>query len=146
MTRTNITITKTGYTTVTIQTTKIEEDWTNPNLIEILYPRTGTNVSAGKETYLYNLMRLKRVFTISGWLMASDSRTDNQVKDDLVDIINKNTSFTLNIAGYGTGSFEVAFVKCKFTENPVDEGTGGTLAGTSKYEVMLQVTEGTGKI
>jgi len=142
MTRTNVTISATGFTTVTVQTTKIKENWTNPNLIQILYPRTGDNVASGKQTYIYNLMRLKQIFTITGHLMASDTRTDDQVRDDLRDIINKNETFTLTISGYDGSPYTVAVMKCEFTETPTDEDSGGTLAGASKYQVMIQVLEG----
>ncbi len=143
MTRYNVVVAEnkdgTG-TTVTIHSAKIEYNYVN-DIWNLQIP----SLAEAQKTLIKNLLRIKEVWTITGHLTATASKTDDELKIDLRTIFfqNQNTSKGVHGLSFDNESTweSVGFMKLMIIEEAVDEATT-TPAGSTKYLVTLQAIEG----
>ena len=96
--------------TITIYSAKVDDDWTND--IKIIMIPTTTH-SSGRTTYLYNLMRAKQVWTVTGHITHDGTNSDDTIRGWLRTMRNENDTVTMN---YKATNYTVAILKMTITE------------------------------
>ncbi len=132
-----------GTTTVEIQTSSVEHSLDKAGgLIEINIARTKSSYSKGVKTKIVDLLKVKETFNIRGRLIATAAKTDDQIFDDLITIINAGGGLTLTYRGY---SYNVNVRRKTVTEETVDEiyaKTSNAESSGSGVVVEVDKTEG----
>ena len=133
----NITLYKTGDTgtTVTVWTTKVEEDIAKDlgDLIQI--PKTNSNDT--NETKYIDLLKMKRVFTISGHISDyTDADKTLTAMTQRARLRALKDARSVDILYYAT-TYTGVLLKIKITESPTDE------SAPTVFDVTIQFMEGT---
>lgn len=142
----NITLTQ-GDITLTIHTTKVEEDFSgNPIILMLPAPIAGSDAV----TKFLNLNRVKRVLTITGYLKdeVATGVSASTERDNLREIASTNIKITTNYVTVSKTMGDDAtstwtMMKCKITEVATDDISATPTTTSTIYQVMIQLMEGT---
>ena len=151
---TEVTISASGVTAVTIWATKVDHNLDKP-LIDIQIPQQtdGANGFAGNsETYLIDLGRVKEIVTIQGMLIDESSDSALDKKDRLWQMAKTKSKVTLVWGAQTSKTYAPETITGNITKIGITE-TAGIIADEQKsgeyreknYAVQLAVIKGTDK-
>lgn len=108
-------------TVSTIFTANVKEKLSKEN-IYVLKPVSKANWSNGKSTRVIDLLRIKRQFTITGYIMAEkNSESCNTARKRLYDLFNAGGTDYMWYPVYNTTRIEVSYENLEFDEDPVED-------------------------
>ena len=136
-----ITIAK-GGTTVTIKTAEVSENYSN-KISYIRPPQTKQKQDAGPvDVKVIDLLRITHELLIRGHIVATDSKTAKEIKEDLIGIFEGGgTTGGAAVVTYAGDAFNMFIEKMLIIEKGFDEPTTLT-TDISKYDVQITCVEG----
>ena len=136
-----ITIAK-GGTTVTIQTEEVSENFAN-KIIFIRPPQTKQKQDSGPvDVKVIDLLLITHELLIRGRLVATDSKTAKEIKEDLISIFKGGgTTGGAAVVTYAGDAYNMFIEKMLIIEKAMDEPTTLT-TDVAKYDVQINLAEG----
>jgi len=152
---TEVTISASGITDVTIWCTKLDDNLDKP-IIQIPIPRQtdGSNGFSGTPTtYLIDIGRLKQVVAIQGTLIDESTDSALDKKDRLYQMVKTKSKVTLTWGSITSKTYAPETISGNINKIGVTETSGAVVDGEQKtgdtreknYAVQLSVMEGVDK-
>ena len=145
----DITLAKSGFTTVTIHTTSVDD-----NITKQLFPvRIPVFDSSVENTKIVDYKMITHLITVKGFITAdnTNSKTAVEVRDNLINMIKDANPIVLtynyadvtHTSGNTGASLNVYPQKVTIKEVPVDDATvGGESSQQIQFDVMMSFEEG----